>query len=125
VAKLLQQGSRLGSLRIALGPAISGRNYQVQGDVVAALAATLVCPDRPTTTAVLAQWQTRPTLLQPDGERWRLDLRQVQVQQLLHMGIQPDQIAVSPHCTYEDRERFYSYRRDGKTQGQWSVIVSR
>jgi copper oxidase (laccase) domain-containing protein len=93
--------------------------------VVAALAATLVCPDRPTTTAVLAQWQTRPTLLQPDGERWRLDLRQVQVQQLLHMGIQPDQIAVSPHCTYEDRERFYSYRRDGKTQGQWSVIVSR
>jgi YfiH family protein len=125
VAKLLQQGSRLDSLRIALGPAISGRNYQVQKDVVAALAATLVCPDRPTTTAVLAQWQTRPTLLQPDGERWRLDLRQVQVQQLLHMGIQPDQIAVSPHCTYEDRERFYSYRRDGKTQGQWSVIVSR
>ncbi len=125
VEKLLRQGSHLGSLRIALGPAISGRNYQVQGEVVAALAATLVGVAQPTLAAVIAQWQAQPDILQPDGERWRLDLRQVQVQQLRYLGIQPEQIAVSPHCTYADRERFYSYRRDGKTPVQWSAIVSR
>ena len=125
VQKLLHQGSTLSSLRIALGPAISGSNYQVQNDVVAALAATLVTPDQPTVAAVIGQWQEQPQLLRPDGERWRLDLRQVQVQQLLQLGIPPDQIAVSPHCTYADPERFYSYRRDGKTQVQWSGILSR
>ena len=125
VEKLLRQGSMLSSLRIALGPAISGSNYQVQNDVVAALAATLVTPDQPTVAAVIGQWQEQPQLLRPDGERWRLDLRQVQVQQLLQLGIPPDQIAVSPHCTYADPERFYSYRRDGKTQVQWSGILSR
>ncbi|WAS05380.1 peptidoglycan editing factor PgeF [Gloeomargaritales cyanobacterium VI4D9] len=125
VQKLLHQGSTLSSLRIALGPAISGSNYQVQNDVVAALAATLVTPDQPTVAAVIGQWQEQPQLLRPDGERWRLDLRQVQVQQLLQLGVELDQIAVSPHCTYADPERFYSYRRDGKTQVQWSGILSR
>jgi YfiH family protein len=125
VQKLLRQGSELSSLRMALGPAISGGNYQVQDDVVAALATTVVTPDQPTMTDVIAQWRTEPELLRPDGERWRLDLRRVQVQQLLQLGIQPDQIAVSPHCTYAEPERFYSYRRDGKTQVQWSGILSR
>jgi len=125
VQKLLRQGSELSSLRIALGPAISGGNYQVQNDVVEALAATLVCPAQPTIAAVIAQWQKQPQLLRRDGERWRLDLRQVQVQQLRQLGIQPDQVSVSPGCTYDEPERFYSYRRDGKTQVQWSGIVSR
>ncbi|APB32452.1 hypothetical protein GlitD10_0151 [Gloeomargarita lithophora Alchichica-D10] len=124
VYKLQYQGSVLGGLRIALGPAISGANYQVQDDVVSALAVTLVNPAQPTITHVIDRWQTEPKLLQPDGERWRLDLRRVQVQQLIQAGIAPDQIAVSPHCTYDDRERFHSYRREGKTQGQWSGIVS-
>ncbi|MEN9218970.1 MAG: peptidoglycan editing factor PgeF [Gloeomargarita sp. DG_2_bins_126] len=125
IQKLRQQGSPLTRLRIALGPAISGKNYQVQRQVVAALAATLVNSDRPTVDAVIRQWQREPALLRPDGERWRLDLRRVQQEQLLHIGIAPEQIAISPHCTYEQGERFYSYRREGKTQVQWSGIVSR
>jgi YfiH family protein len=125
VEKLLRQGSALVSLRIALGPAISGGNYQVQGDVVETLAATLVGPAQPTIAAVMEQWQGEPELLQPDRERWRLDLRRVQVQQLIRLGISPDQISVSPHCTYAHPEQFYSYRREGKTQVQWSGLVSR
>ncbi len=125
VHKLLHQGSELSSLRIALGPAISGSNYQVQNDVVSALAATLLTADQPRISDVIAQWRSEPELLRADGERWRLDLRRVQVQQLLQLGIELDQIAVSPHCTYADSERFYSYRRDGKTQVQWSGILSR
>ncbi len=125
VEKLLRQGSELTHLRIALGPAISGDNYQVQSDVVEALAATLVCPSQPTTTAVIQQWQKQPQLLRPDGQRWRLDVRRVQVQQLMRLGISRDQISVSPHCTYQEIERFYSYRREGKTQVQWAGMISR
>lgn len=125
IQKLCHQGSSCSSLRIALGPAISGKNYQVQQEVVAALAATVVNSDLPTIEAVIRQWQRESALLQPDGERWRVDLRRVQREQLLQVGIAPAQIAISPHCTYEQGERFYSYRRDGKTQVQLSGIVSR
>lgn len=125
VAKLLQQGSMLTSLRIALGPAIRGKNYQVQNDVVHALAATVCNSAQLTIDDVMTQWQSKPELLQPDGDRWRVDLRQVQVQQLLQLGITSDQIAVSPHCTYDDPKHFFSYRREGKTSVQWSGITSR
>ncbi|MEN9228060.1 MAG: peptidoglycan editing factor PgeF [Gloeomargarita sp. HHBFW_bins_205] len=125
IQKLLAQGSELSSLRVALGPAISGANYQVQTDVVAALAATVLSPQTPTVAQVIAHWQTQPELLRPDGTRWRLDLRQVQRQQLLGLGLAPDQIAIAPCCTYADAQHFYSYRRERATRVQWSGILSK
>jgi len=45
--------------------------------------------------------------------------------QLLRAGLNPDQVAIAPHCTYQEAERFFSYRRTGQNQVQWSGIVSK
>jgi copper oxidase (laccase) domain-containing protein len=51
-------------------------------------------------------------------------VRQVNALQLAQMGFTADQIAISPHCTYQDSANFFSYRRTRQKKAQWSGIVS-
>jgi hypothetical protein len=44
--------------------------------------------------------------------------------QLERMGISGEQVAIAPHCTYQQPEYFFSYRRDKEKKVQWSGIVS-
>ncbi|NJK33626.1 MAG: peptidoglycan editing factor PgeF [Oscillatoriales cyanobacterium SM2_2_1] len=94
---LCATGSQPEHLMIALGPAISGMVYQVKTSVAEAVLATIE--------------HTVGILVDPDPERVRLDLRQVQHQQLQEWGIGKHQIATAPHCTLREPERFFSYRR--------------
>ncbi|MEI6428699.1 MAG: peptidoglycan editing factor PgeF [Pseudanabaena sp. ELA607] len=112
-----QQGSRLEDLRVALGPAISGGCYQVNQAVAAQVLATVRQPVGVTSD--------------PEPDRARLDIRQVQHQQLTELGLNTTQIAVAPHCTFSDGDKFFSYRRycldtpvesRGKSSVQWSGI---
>jgi hypothetical protein len=68
----------------------------------------------------------KPPIL-PDAKpgHVRLDVRRFNSLQLERLGFGPEQIAIAPHCTYQDPENFFSYRRDGRKQVQWSGIVSR
>ena len=109
--KILQaQGSRLPDLRIALGPAISGAVYQVTQEVANQVTAILqqrvgVTPD------------TKPN-------HCLLDIRAVQHQFLVEMGIAPNQIVIAPFCTYKNPEYFFSYRRGDLQKVQWSGIIA-
>ncbi|MCS6958853.1 MAG: peptidoglycan editing factor PgeF [Pseudanabaenaceae cyanobacterium SKYGB_i_bin29] len=115
VATLVEQGSNLTDLLFALGPAISGEKYQVGQEVADRVLATL----------------TDPVGVLPDElpGHCRLDLRLVQQQQLLELGIPPEHIAIAPYCTYQNPHLFYSYRRSCHTQDgqtgkvQWSGIT--
>jgi polyphenol oxidase len=40
------------------------------------------------------------------------------------LGLGEAQVAISPHCTYQEPDQFFSYRRDHQKQVQWSGIVS-
>ena len=119
IARLLDQGAQLETLRVALGPAIDGAVYQVDQTVADQLTQTLSSqPD---------QWETQGlSPVQPDSEpgKARLDVRHVNTLQLLEMGLKTEQVAIAPHCTYGDRDRFFSYRRDATKTVQWSGIVS-
>ena len=68
-----------------------------------------------------------PPPLLPDEEpgRIRLDVPRINVLQLLTLGLQLDQIAIAPHCTYQESDKFFSYRRTREKKVQWSGIVSR
>jgi polyphenol oxidase len=55
----------------------------------------------------------------------KLDVRRVNLLQLVQLGIPLEQIAIAPHCTYQQQEYFFSYRREQRKQVQWSGIVSR
>jgi len=150
VAKLQQQGSQLHDLQVALGPAIAGPMYQVSTAVAARVGATLVsapsaidavsiAPPSPHSEsaeeaapdvaiqevlAQLSQIPQSPVTPDPQPNRVRLDVRRVNQLQLEQMGIATAQIAVAPHCTYRDGDRFFSYRREALKKVQWSGIVS-
>lgn len=126
IARLLESGSRLHNLRIAMGPAIAGEVYQVSDTVAAEVGASIVSAD--TTEAILEALQqlpNSPILDDPKPGRVRLDVRRVNALQITELGIDSEQIAIAPHCTYQQPEHFFSYRRDKLKKVQWSGIVSK
>jgi polyphenol oxidase len=127
VTKMQAQGSRLEDLVVAIGPAIAGEVYQVSTAVAAEVGRTIA--DSPhgeeaTLVQTLQSLENSPILPDASPGKARLDVRQVNVWQLNHLGLHPDQVAVAPHCTFQEPERFFSYRRTGEKQVQWSGIVS-
>lgn len=134
VARLQAQGSQLKNLRIALGPAIAGSVYQVGRDVAAQVVLSVApaiymadsASDIPSDALIepMMAIENPPLLSDPDADRVRLDVRRVNQMQLEQMGIEPEQIAIAPHCTYQDPDNFFSYRRTHEKKVQWSGIVS-
>ncbi len=114
VTILVDQGANLNDLLVALGPAISGEMYQVGQDVADRVLSTLKTP-----VGILAD--------ELPGH-CRLDLRLVQQQQLLELGIPIENISIAPYCTYRSPLLFHSYRRSRQQKDenlgkvQWSGI---
>jgi YfiH family protein len=128
IAQFQQQGSQIHDLRVAMGPAISGSVYQVSEDVAVWLAATLMLTDTATSLAEildpLYHLPDPPLLPDPEPDRARADVRRFNALQLERLGLGPDQVAISSHCTYSRPDRFFSYRRDRLKSVQWSGIVN-
>lgn len=105
-------GSDPGDVRVAIGPGICRRCYQVGEEVRAAFReagfpAELARPDGET----------------DGGRRWRLDLAGANRWALLRAGARPEHVVVLDACTACDPARFYSHRRDrGVTGRHWSAI---
>jgi hypothetical protein len=129
IARLVESGSQIENLRIAMGPAIAGEVYQVSETVAAEVGTSLIPSDAATTTEeileFLQQLPNSPILDDPKPERVRLDVRRVNALQLEQLGIHPEQVAIAPHCTYQQPEYFFSYRRNKLKKVQWSGIVSK
>ncbi len=128
VAKLQSQGSQLQDLRVLLGPAITGEVYQVGKDVAAQIGLSIVNADQFDNEADVVEHllnvNNPPLLSDTKPGHVRLDVRRINEIQLEQMGFKPEQIATAPHCTYQEPERFFSYRRTRLKQVQWSGIVS-
>jgi YfiH family protein len=129
VQQLQAHGSDVANLRVAMGPAIAGEVYQVTTQVAAAVGRSLSLSSEPEPDESLLsrlQAMEHPPVL-PDEQpgRLRLDVRRINVLQLLALGIAANHIAIAPHCTFQEPERFFSYRRTREKKVQWSGIVSR
>jgi YfiH family protein len=128
VEKFLAQGSRLKDLVVAIGPAISGEVYQVSTQVAVEVGRTIHGPEHASEASLIETilaMDNPPLLPDPEPGRLRLDVRRVNMLQLEQMGLSQAQIAVAPHCTFQEPERFFSYRRTREKKVQWSGIVSR
>jgi polyphenol oxidase len=125
IARLLDSGSRLQDLQVAMGPAIAGEVYQVSELVAAEVGASIISADTvEATIEALQQLPNSPILDDPKPGRVRLDVRRVNALQMAELGIDSEQIASAPYCTYQQPEHFFSYRRDKLKKVQWSGIVS-
>jgi polyphenol oxidase len=126
VRLFVAQGSAIADLRVALGPAIDGSVYQVDKVTAAKTGGMLV--DGVDEDAILQRLMAMsPPPVLPDGNvgKVRLDVRRVNGFQLEQLGLLPEQYSIAPHCTFQEPEQFFSYRRTGEKKVQWSGIVSR
>lgn len=114
IAALCRQAGRPPSALLAwLGPCIGPRQFEVGADVLLAFG---VDPQRPSDAAFVRRDR-------PDGQaRWLADLPALARQRLQAAGVQ--RISGGAWCTVEDRESFFSYRRDGPT-GRMAASVWR
>ena len=97
------------TLQVAIGPCIGAARYEVSDDVVAAVQATVPHADG------LAE-PTRP------GHA-RLDLGLVLERQLDALGVPAAHVERCGACTWEAKDTFHSYRRDGKAAGRHVLIA--
>ncbi|MGB2924171.1 MAG: peptidoglycan editing factor PgeF [Limnothrix sp.] len=129
IQKFLSADSELKDLRVALGPAISGEAYQVSTDVALEMGMSLgledLADEPDAMILALENLGRSPLLFDPEPGKVRLDVRRVNQIQLEQLGLTADQVAIAPHCTYQDTENFFSYRRSNQKKVQWSGIVSR
>ncbi|WP_309740695.1 peptidoglycan editing factor PgeF, partial [Chamaesiphon sp. OTE_20_metabat_361] len=150
VGRLLEQGGSLKDISVAIGPAIDGKVYQVTTQTGLEVCAS-ICQgqgfsslrdaprtrgfanaDAPTSPsgnpdadiASLLAMSDSPLLPDEQAGRVRLDVRRVNQLQLEGLGVDPAQIAIAPHCTFQEPEYFFSYRREKLKKIQWSGIVS-
>jgi polyphenol oxidase len=126
VTQLLERGSQLQDLRIALGPAISGSVYPVDRSVALQVCETIAPSplNLETLDEVMDSLGPSPLLPDLDPTKVRLDVRQVIATQLQQLGIATEQVSIAPYCTYQNPDTFFSYRRTGEKAVQWSGIVA-
>ncbi len=129
IAQLQSQGSQIGDLRVALGPAIAGEVYQVAVAVAVQTGRSLIDgADQQEDEQILEALQAlpqSPILSDPEPGKVKLDVRRVNGLQLARLGLAAEQVAIAPHCTFQTPDYFFSYRRTQKKQVQWSGIISR
>lgn len=124
ISRFLNMGSQLEDLRIAMGPAINGTVYQVTKTVAAEIGASIITGTPEEILIALEKMPNSPLLSDSHPGRVRIDVRQVNFRQLLELGIQSEQIAIAPYCTYQQPDYFFSFRRTKEKKVQWSGIVS-
>ena len=128
IARFLKFGSELENLRIAIGPAIAGEVYQVDESVAFKVGQTVIDSLSSKSSAEvlteLKQLPNAPVMSDPLPNKARLNVPLINRIQLEQLGIKSEQIAISPYCTFQYSDRFFSYRRTGEKKVQWSGIVA-
>ena len=124
IARFIEFGSQKPDLRIAIGPAISGKMYQVDESVAIEVGRSIIT-DSEDILNQLQQLPNSPILKDSSAGKVRLDVPRVNQIQLEQLGLSPEQIAIAPYCTFKDSDDFFSYRRTGEKKVQWSGIVAK
>jgi polyphenol oxidase len=128
VERLLVQGGSLDDIIVAIGPAIDGTVYQVTTQVGVEVCRSIslkpLSGDLEADVTELQSMPNSPLLTDAQAGRVRLDVRRVNQIQLEQLGVNPSQISIAPHCTFQEPEHFFSYRREKLKKIQWSGIVN-
>ncbi|KGG12862.1 MULTISPECIES: peptidoglycan editing factor PgeF [Prochlorococcus] len=125
ISKLKAFDSDTSNLIVALGPAISLKNYQVDKTVI-----DLISKNIQERKANLLQKSRLVDLIdivkcELNTDKFLLDIRSIAKCQLKIEGIRSSNISVNKNCTYEEKSLFSSWRRDKIKSWQWSTILTR
>ena len=98
------KGSELKDVLVYLGPSISKKNYEVDGDVASFFSSASYVP-----------W---------GKGKYLLDIKSQIKSDIIDVGIKPGNIYSSGRCTYDDLS-LCSYRRDGSNAGRMIFLMGR
>jgi hypothetical protein len=103
-------GTRIEDLVCAIGPAASGKHYEIGQDVIDAFG---------------KNFPNSKHLFEPtrDGHA-KIDLHLANKEQLLSIGVLSENIDVAPYCTMERTDLFFSYRVEKRKFGKTGRLMS-
>lgn len=106
-----EYGSDPADMIACIGPCICEKCFEVEYELAQSFADEFDCPD----------------IFTP-GEGDKCDKGYVSLQaaaviQLTDAGVKTENISLMRHCTFEEKELFYSYRRDGKATGSMAAFL--
>jgi len=103
-------GSEPRNLVAAIGPAATGKNYEIGQDVIDEFGKNF-----PDSAHLLTPTRANHALI---------DLHTANKEQLLSVGVLPENIRVAPLCTIERTDLFFSYRLERKLYGRTGRLMS-
>ena len=130
--KTIEALKRLGAIEsqliVALGPAISCKNYQIDFHAVESIYKGIYQDLKDDQTSInekvsrmhdrgIVNYDTIPS-------KFLLDIRLAAATQMCGIGLKHEQIHISGLCTFTQQSLFHSWRRDKVKKMQWSVIAS-
>lgn len=106
----LNFSTKIDNCLVAIGPAISKKNYEVDKNLIKKFDKEFK--------------NISNFVAQKSENKYLLDLKSLNENMLLETGVSKENLIKSKHCTYEDNENFFSYRRDNGKTGRMASIIS-
>ena len=103
IKKMIQNGGNPLHIRAVLGPSICQNHFEVKNDIVSQFHSKYVVPKR--------------------DASFRVDLKEIVIDQLVSMGINSNSIHDSGLCTFCREDLFFSYRRDKELNGRMIAVM--
>ena len=103
IKKMIQNGGNPSHIRAVLGPSICQNHFEVKNDIVSQFPSKYVVPKR--------------------DASFRVDLKEIVIDQLVSMGINSNSIHDSGLCTFCREDLFFSYRRDKELNGRMIAVM--
>ena len=126
IEKLELNGSNRKNILVAIGPAISLDNYQVDEEIVMKIYESIKKSKCYQRKDILNYMRSINSIdLDLKQHKYLLDIRKVAKEQLLLEGFDRNQISVNSNCTFQESHMFESWRREHSKSRQWSFIQSR
>ncbi len=126
IKKLELNGSNRKNILVAIGPAISLKNYQVDKEIVMQIYASIERYKYNQSKDILNYMKSINCIkLDKKPHKYLLDIREVAKEQFFLEGFNSNQVSVNSNCTFQETHMFESWRREHSNSRQWSFIQSR
>ena len=103
INKVIDLGNFPSEIKAVLGPSIGKCCFEIGSDV--------------------AQYFSKENLSSEKGSKFKLDLKNEIFSELINLGLAMKNIYLDTHCTFCDKEKFFSYRREGIDSGRMVAIM--
>jgi len=115
-------GVKAENIFVAIGPHICKECYRVSWSPVAKAFTECFEPfGREVLASIVSEFPQAEAQVSQE-KFWSIDLAKANSYQLQRVGVLPENIEISPICTYEDKKLF-SYRRDKSSAGRLMAII--